>query len=232
MNNYDSSTDRKIVNNAFGLNKFLTKMYGWMALSVLVSGLVAYITGSVYHVTLSGIQTILAFIVWFVLSMTIQSTSLKNPLVGFIQLMIFASLTGVMFSGIVLTYTGATIFSAFVTAAADFIIMAFIGVVTKKNLDKLGTQAYSALIAVVIVSIVNIFLKVSLFEIVLSIVLVGIFTVLTAYDAQKMKNLYNQYNGQVSDSGLAINGALILYLDFVNLFLQLLQLFGLGDNRD
>lgn len=95
-------------------------------------------------------------------------------------------------------------------------------------MDCWGAQATAALIALVIAMVINIFLRSSMISFVLSIIAVIIFTVLTAYDTQKMKQMYNQYagNGEVSMTGLAVFGALQLYLDFVNLFIQLLSIFG------
>lgn len=231
MNNYDQ-TGRRLVNDAFGMNKFLSKTYGWMALSVLVSGLVSYMMGNVYNVRLTPVATLVGFILWIALAFATQSLAMKNAVSGFISLIVFSALTGGLFSYIFVLYSGVAITQAFLTATVDFVIMAVIGVTTKKSLDKVGTQAFAALIALLIVSIINIFLHNSLFDLIISFVGVIIFTAFTAYDSQKIKESFNEYNGQVSDNSLAIFGAMQLYMDFINLFLYLLSIFGIGDNNN
>ena len=96
----------------------------------------------------------------------------------------------------------------------------------------MGSYLSAALIGLLVAMVVNIFLRNSVASFVFSIIGVVIFTGLTAYDAQKMKAIYNNYGSQVSTNGLAVLGALQLYLDFVNIFLFLLQIFGMGGDRD
>ena len=110
--------------------------------------------------------------------------------------------------------------------------MAIFGTFTKKNLNNMGSYLGAALIGLIVAMVVNIFLRNSVASFVFSIIGVVIFTGLTAYDAQKMKAIYNNYVSQVSTNGLAVLGALQLYLDFVNIFLFLLQIFGMGGDRD
>ncbi|CAI2659260.1 MAG: Bax inhibitor-1/YccA family protein [Apilactobacillus sp.] len=229
MNNYDQS-ERRLVNDAFGMNRFLTKTYGWMTLSVLISGLVAYLMGGMYHVTFNAGASIVGLILWMVLAFTTQNLALRNAFAGFISLIVFSALTGGLFSYIFMAYSSTAIAEAFLTTTIDFAVMALIGVTTKKSLDKVGTQAMAALFALIIVSIINIFLGNPLFDLFISFIAVIIFTAFTAYDSQKIKQSFNEYGSEVSENGLAISGAMILYMDFINLFIHLLSIFGFANN--
>ncbi|WP_203619715.1 Bax inhibitor-1/YccA family protein [Apilactobacillus nanyangensis] len=230
MNNYDQA-GRRLVNDAFGMNRFLTKTYGWMTLSVLISGIVAYIVGGTLHIVFSGFPALIGFILWFVLAFATQSMAMRNAFAGFIMLLIFSALTGGLFSYVFMAFSSTAIAEAFFTTTIDFAVMAFIGLTTKKSLDKIGTQAMAALIALFIVSIINMFLHNPLFDLFISFIAVIIFTAFTAYDSQKIKESFNEYGSEVSENGLAISGAMVLYLDFINLFLNLLSIFGIGDNN-
>lgn len=232
MNNY--SNNRQVVNDSAGLNQFLTKMYGWMSIAVLVSAATAYYFGNVLSpLVLIQNQWVMwgSLILWFVMPMIISVQAMKRPTLSFIILMVYAVVSGVFFSSIFITYTGTSIAAAFLSSSAIFISMTAYGLITKRSLARWGAQASAALIALIIAMIINIFLKSSMISFVFSIIAVIIFTILTAYDTQRIKNMYNQYGGQVSENGLAVYGALQLYLDFVNLFLQLLSIFGYGDNK-
>ena len=109
--------------------------------------------------------------------------------------------------------------------------MAVIGTTTKKNLNNLGSYASAALIGLIVAILINMFLRNPMVSYIFSFIAVIIFTILTAWDAQRMKQIYENYGGQVSVDGLAVAGALALYLDFVNLFLQFLQIFGFSDRN-
>jgi FtsH-binding integral membrane protein len=135
----------------------------------------------------------------------------------------FAALMGLSFSSIFVVYTLGSITSAFVGAAILFGTMTFYGYFTKRSLDSLGQFFFVGLIAVIIASLVNIWLQNSVMQMVISALAVVIFTGLTAYDTQKIREevTYDTGNGTAE-----IRGALILYVDFINIFLSLLQLFG------
>ena len=139
---------------------------------------------------------------------------------------IFAALMGASLSSIFVVYTGASITRVFFITAATFGAMSIYGYTTKRDLTKLGSFLMMGLIGIIIASIVNIFMKSTMMYFVISIIGVLIFVGLTAYDTQKIKNMY-----LVSDTGeimgkKAVMGALTLYLDFINLFIMLLRLFG------
>ncbi len=139
---------------------------------------------------------------------------------------IFAALMGASLSSIFLVYTGSSITRVFFITAGTFAAMSIYGYTTKRDLTRLGSFLMMGLIGIIIASLVNIFMKSTMMYFVISILGVLIFVGLTAYDTQKIKNMY-----LVSDSGevmgkKAVMGALTLYLDFINLFIMLLRLFG------
>ncbi|WP_242362656.1 Bax inhibitor-1 family protein [Limosilactobacillus antri] len=235
MDNFPNDSGRRVVADQAGLNSFLTKMYGNMTLAVLVSALSAYLTLNVFA------QQVLVYfqqhpgMVWLILllpialTMGISFSATRNPVGGFIMLMLVAIIYGVEFALIAGAFTSANITAAFISSAAVFATMALYGSVTKRDLSKFGAHAMAALVALIIASIINIFLKSPAITYIFSYIAVIIFVVLTAWDAQKMKQIYLNYSNENSVMGLAIVGALQLYLDFVNLFISFLQIFGMSD---
>jgi uncharacterized protein len=209
------------------INTAMGRVYGHMSLAVLISMIVSYFVGT-NPVLLAFFFT--GFIKWVVIfaplaaivGITIVLNS--NPPKYIAQLMLygFAALMGLSFATIFAVYQMGSIFTAFMGAAVLFGTMSFYGYFTKKSLDSLGSFLFVGLIAVVIASIINIFLASSLFSMVISAIAIIVFLGLTAYDTQKIREMVT-YN----DNGIAeISGALTLYLDFINIFLSLLQLFG------
>lgn len=237
MNNFSQEPERRVVADASGLNSFLSRMYGNMTLAVLVSAFTAYLTMNPFRAVVFGFFGAHPGMVWLILllpialSMGISFSATRNPVGSFIMLMLVAVIYGVEFAIIAGVYSGASIASAFVSSAAVFVTMAAYGTFTKRDLSKFGAHASAALIALIIAYFINMFLKSPAIAYIFSFIAVIIFTVLTAWDAQKMKQIYINYGGEVSANGLAVMGALQLYLDFVNLFISLLQIFGVS-NRE
>lgn len=237
MNNFSEQPGRRVVTDAAGLNSFLTRMYGNMILAVLVSAFSAYLTMNTFRTQVFGYFSAHPAMTWIILllpialSMGISFSATRNPAGAFIMLMLISIIYGVEFALIAGVYTGASIASAFVSSAAVFAVMAIYGTVTKRDLTKFGSHATAALIALIIAYIINMFLQGPAIAYIFSFIAVIIFTVLTGWDAQKMKQIYVNYGDQVSVTGLAILGALQLYLDFVNLFISLLQIFGMSDRN-
>lgn len=235
MDNFPNDSGRRVVADQAGLNSFLTKMYGNMTLAVLVSALSAYLTMNVFATQVLGYFQQHQEMVWLILllpialSMGISFSATRNPVGGFIMLMLVAIIYGVEFALIAGAFTAANITAAFISSAAVFATMALYGTVTKRDLSKFGAHAMAALVALIIASIINIFLKSPAITYIFSYIAVIIFVVLTAWDAQKMKQIYLNYSNENSVMGLAIVGALQLYLDFVNLFISFLQIFGMSD---
>ena len=230
-----SSPERRQVHDVSEVNGFLSKMYSYMGLAVLVSAITAFLTMTVFRAAVMQMPTALMWIILIVplgLSMGISFRATRNPVAGFVMLMILAVIYGFEFALLAGFYTGSQISTAFLSSAAVFGAMAIFGTFTKRDLNNLGSYMGAALIGLLVAMIVNIFLRNSVASFVFSIIGVIIFTGLTAYDAQKMKSIYNNYGSQVPTNGLAVLGALQLYLDFINIFLFLLQIFGMGNDRN
>ncbi|GEK28559.1 Bax inhibitor-1/YccA family protein [Furfurilactobacillus siliginis] len=239
MNNNEYQQPRREVNSqASGLSAFMSRVFGYMGVAVLVSAIVAVLAGVVFANQYFGF---LAANRWFMWVLIIAELGLvmgsnfqanRNPTAGLVMLMGFAAVNGLMLSTIFIQYASATIFSAFFASAAIFGGMSFYGATTHRDLSRIGTQMGFALFGVIIVSLINLFLRSSIISFVFSFIIVGIFVVLTAWDTQRMRRVYEQYGNQVSLGGLAIQGALQLYLDFINIFINILQIFGYGGNRN
>ena len=237
-----TSTTKKTVLMDEGLRAYMLKVYNYMATGVLLTGMVALLTfkmsvvtegGSIIALTEIGNAIYLSGLKWiimlaplgivFYMSFGINKMSSSKAQTVF---WIFAGLMGLSLSSILLVYTGLSVTRVFFITSATFGAMSIYGYTTKRDLTKFGSFLMMGLIGIIIASLVNIFLKSSMMYFVISILGVLIFVGLTAYDTQKIKNMY-----VASDSGevigkKAIMGALTLYLDFINLFIMLLRLFG------
>ena len=226
-----------------GLRAYMLKVYNYMSSGVLLTGVVSLLLfklsvitatdGSITGLTNIGNALYNSALMWvvmlaplgvvFYMSFGIRKMSSAKAQRTF---WVFAALMGASLSSIFLVYTGASITRVFFITAGTFGAMSIYGYTTKKDLTKLGSFLMMGLIGIIIASIVNIFMKSTMMYFVISIIGVLIFVGLTAYDTQKIKNMY-----LVSDSGeimgkKAVMGALTLYLDFINLFIMLLRLFG------
>ena len=215
---------------AVRISAFLQKVYGWMFLGLAITAAVAYLVAGAPTVvqTLAGNR----FLFWAVLLAPLgfvwylsAKVATLSPGTAATLFAVYAGLNGVTFSFILLAYTGASIANTFLTTSAMFGALAVYGTITKRNLSGIGQFAFMGLIGVLIASIVGIFWRNDMFQFVLSICGVVVFTGLTMWDAQKLKAMALALpEGQTGS--YAIVGALSLYLDFINLFLFLLRLFG------
>lgn len=224
-------------NSNAGLNSFFTKMYGYMSAAVAVSALTAFFgsfSPTVIRFMSNPIALFAVFGVQLVLAYSMSSLkSQRSPLVSALGLFVFAGLEGLLVSGIFIVYTAQNITSAFVSAFVMFAVLSFMGSTTKKDLSGIGRQARAALIAFIIVSLINLFLQSPMITYVFSFIGLVIFAGLTAWDTQRLRQMYLQMGSQVNVNNLALMGALQLYLDFINIFIFLLNIFtGAGGNRD
>ena len=226
-----------------GLRSYMLKVYNYMASGVLLTGFIALLlfkmavvsgpNGEIIGLTSLGNTIYNSGFAWvlmlaplgvvFYMSFGIKKMSYVKAQGTF---WIFAGLMGASLSSIFLAYTGTSITRVFFITSGTFGAMSIYGYTTKKDLTKLGSFLFMGLIGIIIASLVNLFLKSSMMYFVISIIGVLVFVGLTAYDTQKIKNMY-----LASDSGemigkKAVMGALTLYLDFINLFIMLLRLFG------
>lgn len=234
MNNFDS--DRRQIHTISETNSFLTKMYALMGGAVLVSALMAYLTMTVFR---SAVMNMPVSIMWLILlvpfglSMGISFRADRSPVASLVMLGILAAIYGFEFALIAGFYTGTQITTAFISSSAVFIAMALFGTFTKRDLSNWNSYLSAALLGFLVAWIVNMFMNNPTITYVFSFIGVIIFTGLVASDANKMKVIYNNYGDQVSTNGLAVLGALQLYLDFVNIFMFLLEIFGgTGSNNN
>lgn len=218
----------RIVRSAAQINDAMLAVYGHMALAVVTSMIVSALIGYNNAAMALLFGTPLKWIVIFAPLVAIIGISFalaKDPPkpVAMAMLHGFAALMGLSFSSIFVVYTLGSITSAFFGASILFCVMTFYGYFTKRSLDSIGQFLFVGLIAVIIASLVNIWLQNSVMQMVISAIAVIVFTGLTAYDTQKIR----QEVTYETETGTAeIRGAITLYLDFINIFLSLLQLFG------
>jgi FtsH-binding integral membrane protein len=218
----------RIVRNATQINDAMLAVYAHMAMAVITSMVVSALIGYNNAAMALLFGTPLKWVVIFAPLAAIIGIGFalaKDPPkpVALAMLHGFAALMGLSFSSIFVVYSLGSISSAFVGAAVLFSTMSFYGYFTRRSLDSLGQFLFIGLIAVIIASLINLWLQNSVMQMVVSALAVIIFTGLTAYDTQKIREEVSYE----SDSGTAeIRGALTLYLDFINIFLSLLQLFG------
>lgn len=213
--------------SASEINSAMGRVYGHMSLAVIVSMFVSYFVGTSPEL-LQFFFT--GWIKWLVILSPLAAifgvsyVLANDPSKSVAQLCLhgFAALMGLSFATIFAVFTMGSIVSAFMGAAILFGVMSGYGYFTKRNLDSIGKFMFVGLIAIVIASIVNIFIGSTVMQMVISALAIIIFLGLTAYDTQKIREEVS-YN---TSDAVEVRGALTLYMDFINLFLNLLQLFG------
>jgi FtsH-binding integral membrane protein len=213
--------------SASEINSAMGRVYGHMSLAVIVSMIVSYFVGTSPELLAFFFTGVLKWIVIFSPLAAIFGITMvigNNPSKGVAQFCLhgFAALMGLSFATIFAVFTMGSIVSAFMGAAILFGVMSGYGYFTKQSLDSIGKFMFVGLIAIVIASIVNIFIGSTLMQMVISALAIIIFLGLTAYDTQKIRE---ELGVSTSDSA-EVRGALSLYMNFINLFLNLLQLFG------
>ncbi len=217
------------------IRSVLQWVYLWMALGLLVTAGVAFLT--VNTPALLGLLATpvlwIAVIVELALVLILSAALMKlSPGLASLLFFAYAALNGFTLAGIFLVYTGGTIMAAFGATAALFGAMTIIGFTTKMDLTRMGSYLMMALIGLVIAMVINLFLGSSGLDLIITLGGVLIFTALAAYDTQKIKAMANSVEIQADGSlamKLSVMGALMLYLDFINLFLFLLRLLGRRD---
>ena len=220
-----------VIRSASQINEAMGRVYGYMGLAVIVSMLVSMLVGTSQELVQFFFTGIMH---WVVVLLPIGAVFLLVPFMNsdppkelaVLALAGFAALMGLSFSVIFAVYTAMSIFNAFMGAAVLFGTMSFYGYFTKRNLESLGQFMFIGLIAIIIASIINIFIGSTVMQMVISALAIIIFLGLTAYDTQQIREMVT-YD---STPAVEVMGALTLYLDFINLFLNLLQLF--GDRKD
>jgi len=215
-----------------GLRAYMLRVYNFMSAGLAVSGIVAYLTistglndtilysGLLWPVMLAPLGLV------FFLSFRINSMSAATAQISY---WVYAAVMGLSLAIIVDAYTPASVTRVFFISTAMFAGMSLYGYTTKRDLSGIGSFLIMGLIGLIVASIVNIFLQSGAMHWAISVIGVLIFVGLTAYDTQKIRQMYSEADGAEIESKKSIMGALTLYLDFINLFLFMLRLFG---NRD
>ena len=225
-----------------GLRAYMLKVYNYMTIGLMLTGFIAYFFGkaSVAAFTPNGViltslgqalfNSGLSWIIMlaplgfvFYLSARINKMSVSSAQITF---WLFASIMGLSLASVFVQFTGTSIARVFFITAGTFAAMSLYGYTTKRDLTKLGGFLFMGLIGIIIASIVNIFVQSGPMAFIISIIGVLVFVGLTAYDTQTIKNMYYAGDSDSVGSKKALMGALRLYLDFINLFILLLQLFG------
>ena len=234
--NYNSISRQEQLQSSLAFPVLMRKVYLWMALAMVITGLTSYYVATspaLLEMIFTNSAVLWGLIIGelalvFGLSAAINKLSLPLATLMFV---LYSVVNGATLSFVFLVYTSTSIVNVFLITAITFAVMAAYGYFTKKDLTSWGRMLFMALIGLIIASIVNIFLKSSGMNMVISYIGVLVFVGLTAYDSQKIKEMLMQ----APDAGetmqkLALLGALSLYLDFINLFLYLLRI--LGSSRD
>jgi FtsH-binding integral membrane protein len=221
---YDSGLSYR---SASEINSAMGRVYGHMSLAVIVSMIVSYFVGTSPELLQFFFTGVMKWIVIFSPLVAIFGVAMilgNNPTKGVAQLCLhgFAALMGLSFATIFAVFTMGSIVSAFMGAAVLFGVMSGYGYFTKQSLDSVGKFMFVGLIAIIIASIVNIFIGSTVMQMVISALAIIIFLGLTAYDTQKIREELSVEASDVAE----VRGALTLYMDFINLFINLLQLFG------
>ena len=238
---FTKTTDQVVIDE--GLRAYMLKVYNYMTTGLLLTGLVAYFFGKASIVTnelgqIIGITSIGAMLFgsplkWvvmlaplgfvFYLSAKINKMSISGAQITF---WIFSAIMGLSLASIFIVYTQASIARVFFISSGTFAAMSLYGYTTKKDLTKLGGFLFMGLIGIIIASLVNLFFQSSALHFAISVIGVLVFVGLTAYDTQSIKNMYYAGDSESVGGKKALMGALRLYLDFINLFIMLLRLFG------
>ncbi|CAN5540464.1 Bax inhibitor-1/YccA family protein [soil metagenome] len=220
---------------------FMASVFSWMSAALIITGIVAYYFGTdaqlisllrtIDPMTGRVSNTVLGLVVMFsplalILVMGVGFRKLAYPVMLFLYLL-FAMLMGASLSYIFLRYTNSSILNVFLASSGMFGAMAFLGYTTKTDLTKFGSIMMMGLIGIIIASLINFFMQSEMMSYIISFIGVLVFTGLTAYDVQKLKRIGAGVEyGTEETKKLVLWGAMDLYLDFINLFLFMLRLFG------
>jgi FtsH-binding integral membrane protein len=226
----ESATQAKPIDQ--GLRTYMSKVYNYMSVGLLLTAAAAYV-GAASGIYAQLAQTPLIYVLMFAplgmvlwLSTRVHKMSASRAKTMFF---VYAALMGLSLSYVLLMFTGVSVVRTFLVTAASFGALSLYGYTTKRDLSGMGSFLFMGLVGIIIASVVNIFMQSSVMHLTISVLGVLIFAGLTAYDTQDIKRIY--YAGDTRDVAekKAVMGALRLYLDFVNMFLFLLQFMG---NRD
>ncbi|WP_114191849.1 Bax inhibitor-1/YccA family protein [Edaphovirga cremea] len=233
MDRYPRSNNSIVQGVSSGIQAYMAQVYGWMTCGLLLTAFVAWYaanTPAILQFIFSSQITFFGLII-LQLGLVFVISGMVNRLSGSVAtglFMLYSALTGLTLSSIFIVYTSSSIASTFVVAGGMFGAMSFYGYTTKRDLSGMGSMLFMALIGIVLASVVNIWLNSTALMWAVTYIGVLVFVGLTAYDTQKLKRMGEQLDVNDRDHfrKYSIVGALTLYLDFINLFLMLLRIFG------
>lgn len=214
-----------------GVNAYISKIFGTMFLGLLITAIAAFFsaTNETMINLLWGNSLVYAFIIAELVIVLVLSFAITKLSYAVAQIMfyVYAIINGVTLSSVFWAYDIGTVYTAFLTTSISFGIMAIYGMVTKKDLTKIGSMLIMLLFGIVIASLINLFIGNSSFDLIISFISVVVFVGLVAYDTQKLKSYYYMsMNDHQMQKKIGIMGALSLYLDFINIFLSILRILG------
>ncbi len=233
MDRYPRSSDSIVQRASTGLSTYMAQVYGWMTCGLLLTAFVSWYaanTPEVMQLVFANRITFFGLII-VQLGLVVLLSMMVHKLSGAVAtgiFMLYSALTGLTMASIFLVYTYSSIASTFVVTAGMFGAMSLWGYTTKRDLSGMGSMLFMALIGIVLASLVNLWLKSTALMWAVTYIGVVVFVGLTAYDTQKLKNIGESINVEDKENlrRYSIMGALTLYLDFINLFLMLLRIFG------
>jgi FtsH-binding integral membrane protein len=216
-----------VYRTATEVNDAMLRVYNYMFLAIVISGIVSYVVGTSPDLLKFFFTGWIKWIVIFaplvaVIGIGFAMATKPPREIALLMLAGFSALMGLSFAMIFAVFTLGSIVMAFMSAAVLFGTMSLYGYFTKRDLTSVGQFLFIGLIAVVIASVINVFVGSSVMTMVISAIAVIVFTGLTAYDTQKIREMVSEE----TSGSVEVMGALTLYLDFINIFLSLLQLFG------
>ena len=226
--------NQTIIQERSGLNQFYAKVYAFVGLGIGLSALVSALMLTVFQAQLTyflmhgRLWLMIATFAELGLVFVASSMAAENSPAALPVFLVYSLLNGFTLSFVVAFYTPGTVLSAFVSSALLFFVMAAIGIFTKKDLSGMGRALMAALVGLIIAMIVNLFLANSFFDYMISVAMVLVFSGLIAWDNQRIRLAYERSRGKVA-TGWVISMALSIYLDFINLFLSILRIFGRND---
>ena len=232
QNTFDTSS------RSITFRDYLTKVYSTVAIGVAISGVIAFFLGRninvLYSVMGEGLFMFvlvacgLELAVGLFFSLKFSKMSKNTAWVCYI---LYSVLTGISLSSLISVYTDASVFMAFFATTVMFVCMVVIGHTTRIDLSSISGLLFAGLIGILVTGVINLFLHSAMIDYVITVVGVLVFLGLTAYDMQKLRAFYenSQYDSELSDK-IMVYGAFQLYLDFINLFIRILQLFGKRDD--
>lgn len=232
MDRFDQRNDSLVQRSSAGIQTFMSQVYGWMTVGLLLTAFVAWysLESSLFY-TIATNNILFFGLIIVELGLVMGLSFLLPKMSGMMatgMFMLYSVLTGLTISVVLAAYTMVSVASTFFITAAMFGALSVYGYTTKRSLSGMGNFLFMALIGLIIASIVNIFMKSSALYWVITYAGVLIFAGLTAYDTQKLKEIGASVdeNDKETLRKTSILGALTLYLDFINLFLMLLRIFG------